>query len=325
MVQQGAEQKGAGLGEDDYTALPAPLARAIATSFRGIFHFSFGPSEIGSDAMLGRARREMERRQPTLHDILRLKRLVETRSRPTSKRRRLGHGLELVDAPDTEATATLVHHGENLFSFMESHSALMNTLAHAGVLEFTPRGAAAAMRYADFVVIRQYSARCRVACARALSSGVSEAETLALFKTTDRAFREKWIELIRGDPELQCYTTAITTTLTSMEPLWQWENGDLHRRSSPNGPRESTPERKRSAPGGEEAVTPAKAPRTAKTATAKGKEVDLCKHWNDPRGCATPCSRNKTHACDVLVTKDRACGQNHRRGQHTGPVFGYVN
>ena len=78
-----------------------------------------------------------------------------------------------------------------------------------------------------------------MACARAVSSGVSESETLSLFKTTDRSFREKWIELIRADPELQCYTAATTQTPTSMEPLWQWENGDLHRRSAPNGRRES--------------------------------------------------------------------------------------
>ncbi len=66
----------------------------------------------------------------------------------------------------------------------------------------------------------------------------------------------------------------------------------------------------------------AKRPFTSETAN-DGKTL-LCKEWNDARGCPEPCSKKRRHGCDVLVAKDIVCEQSHTRGQHTGPVFGYL-
>ena len=46
----------------------------------------------------------------------------------------------------------------------------------------------------------------------------------------------------------------------------------------------------------------------------KGQEI--CKAWNDARGCTSPCPRGKIHVCDVLVD-GRVCGKSgHARWGH---------
>ena len=54
----------------------------------------------------------------------------------------------------------------------------------------------------------------------------------------------------------------------------------------------------------------------------------ICKAWCDNRngkGCQNPCPKKEKHNyCDVLISQNKACGQDHIRAQHTGPIYGYV-
>ena len=54
----------------------------------------------------------------------------------------------------------------------------------------------------------------------------------------------------------------------------------------------------------------------------------ICKAWCDNRngkGCQNPCPKKEKHNyCDVLISQNQACGENHVRANHTGPIYGYV-
>ena len=321
-VQAAAAQKGSGHAEEDFSPLPPPVARAITTTFRASYGFIFGPSELGSDSGLGRIRREMEKRLPTLHDLFRFRRLVETQSKPPPKRQKLAGDLELVSGAASEDAPGLVS-GGGLFLTLATHEVLLNTIAHAGVLEFTPTGAAAPIRYADYAQTRAYVARGRLAVARALSNGLSEDMALRHFLTTDRSFREKWVELIRSDPLANSYTSAISATLLSLEPLWLWENGEP--RAPPQGGASPVKpgEPPDSALASDSGAAQIRVPKTGKTLN-DGRTL-LCKAYNDQRGCSTPGCK-KPHACDVLVSSNKICGlKDHNWASHAPrPVFGWV-
>lgn len=52
--------------------------------------------------------------------------------------------------------------------------------------------------------------------------------------------------------------------------------------------------------------------------------VELCKRWNDARGCTkTPCPKGKAHACDVLLVTGLVCAStSHSRNEHDPGVHG---
>ena len=51
----------------------------------------------------------------------------------------------------------------------------------------------------------------------------------------------------------------------------------------------------------------------------------LCKKWNDGRGCVADSHCKKSHVCDVLINPQAICGaSNHTRYDHDGPVFGWL-
>ena len=52
----------------------------------------------------------------------------------------------------------------------------------------------------------------------------------------------------------------------------------------------------------------------------KGKEV--CKKFNDQRGCSRSCPDNRLHSCDALNQQGQVCGStSHSRKNHPNPRF----
>ena len=55
-------------------------------------------------------------------------------------------------------------------------------------------------------------------------------------------------------------------------------------------------------------------------------KVEVCKLWNDPRGCGnggTHCVKGRLHACDVKLASGGACGQTtHNRVNHSDKSHG---
>ena len=82
VIKLALDQRSTGHGEEDYAPLPPATARAIASTFLVAFGSNFLPSEIGPDPLVGRSRREMEKKLPTVFPLEQLRRLVETQSKP---------------------------------------------------------------------------------------------------------------------------------------------------------------------------------------------------------------------------------------------------
>ena len=180
--------------------------------------------------------------------------------------------------------------------------------------------------------------------ARALATGIDQRQVSLLFLSTDLKFREKWVELIRAAPTKECYTTVIQTTLTTLEPIWNWENPSLQRAgytSQGNGqaPLEGqeganmfgTPPKGSQASSSHQQQLQKASPGNRPVMTAKytnDGQHKICKQWCDHRngkGCPDPCPRKEKHNyCDVLISQNQACGENHVRANHTGPIYGYV-
>jgi hypothetical protein len=74
---------------------------------------------------------------------------------------------------------------------------------------------------------------------------------------------------------------------------------------------------------------PAGAPVQAKgkiaTVLLTKNQKEICKHFNDPRGCPGPaCKRGKVHCCDVelLATPGKGCEKKHKRSEHDEAAHG---
>ena len=159
------ENKNIGSADDDYTPLPPATHKLLITTFEARFGFQFQPSEIGSDALVGRQRREMERKQPTIYDDSKVRRLVEVQFRPQAKKQKLAQDVTLTTGAKPDDLPGLVTGGD-LFNVLESNSVLMNTMAHAGTLEFTtPAGDT--ILYCDYREVRKCGSRapCSGPCA----------------------------------------------------------------------------------------------------------------------------------------------------------------
>ena len=57
-----------------------------------------------------------------------------------------------------------------------------------------------------------------------------------------------------------------------------------------------------------------------KTASKDKWGQDICKGYNDKRGCPDSWTCRKANVCDVMMANGKACGSyNHNRTSHTGP------
>ena len=62
----------------------------------------------------------------------------------------------------------------------------------------------------------------------------------------------------------------------------------------------------------------------AATSTHTTAGVQICKSWNDSRGCSKPCSQGRVHCCDIVLLKSGAvCGRSdHNRRAHNPMTHG---
>ena len=64
---------------------------------------------------------------------------------------------------------------------------------------------------------------------------------------------------------------------------------------------------------------------TPKTGKSDAFGHQLCKKWNDGRGCVASSHCDKSHVCDVMVSENAICGHTtHSRYEHDGEVFGWL-
>ncbi|CAE8723016.1 unnamed protein product [Polarella glacialis] len=246
-----------------------------------------------ADSLLGRIYREFQRNTPTVISIKKVKSLLIA-SRPSSERKVNSGGnvkLHLSDGvADGLSITSCVGYYWRLRILGYAHSIVGQYKASSMQTQ------GAQVVYASLSVNMDYADLCLKR-----SQVWQGVEPLSWLRTKDEATRGRQVELMRmGWPQGE----ALQKALTKMELQWTV------------GPVASQTKRavNESAGGGreEEGESPAKKVRTATTFQS----AELCKKWNDQRGCPGEKECGKTHRCDIIKADGNTCGLALRRSAH---------
>lgn len=156
---------------------------------------------------------------------------------------------------------------------------------------------------------------------------------MAWIQAVEEEMRARAIELVRG-VQKELWGNALLQSLKDCSHRWAETRTSFNPRASaarpqlPGTPPPLVPPR---APGQPPASTP---PPPAvpglpsrnkwRTGIALANGAQVCKRWNDPRGCSKACPNGKAHVCDVVVASTgRLCARkDHTRAKHDAAKHG---
>ena len=326
--------------------IEAPLTQAtqreLETVFLSFYSFLRIPADrIVSDALLGRFKREFDRRQPSVLPL----RLIKTRARTSyslgPKRRKVSEHATLIfhdnhDEDTFQATS--------VFEFFTSLEILVYSWSVAGC--FDVDWGQAKVKYFHFSHGQDYlwSMKERF---MDLAPGYAEASLLRYLECVEEDFRGRAIEIARENGGSCPFGVALLRSQSDLQGTWERRQGLLALQRREVGKVPQTRDRKGNGKGkrGKTNVKvatevpqsgalqdvkplrlrePERRPvsgdhdRRDKWATCTHLDrKNICKAWNDGRGCKTPCVRRFVHACDIRLAEGRACGsKDHRRVDH---------
>lgn len=332
LISRGVKRGMEGLSEEALDdPLPHPVQTLMEKEFTDHYHFELEPRFQGSDSLVGRLKREADKRSPSMFSVTRVRSLAHANKVGDPKRHRLAESL-LLELDDPHALLD-DSSADRLRTRLYQYTVLANTWALTGCcLVDTPTGKVAfctwpeAIRYVQ--MLRDKSEH--------LIDKYSESSVVSYLLRTEEDLRAKAIELARKKTDPISWGQALERVAKDYSHLWQ-DNKDALRgsrptkeRDPPKGGREQgrdrrdtrrrTPEPRRQPP---PPATPEKRPRVDKlTATHLGK-IPLCKPWNDSRGCQKVCPKGDVHGCDILLDSGKACGsKDHTRQQHDSGKHG---
>ncbi|CAE8593271.1 unnamed protein product, partial [Polarella glacialis] len=280
----------AGQGAEDMDEpLDASTQDSLLKQFAATYSQNLAAWLHPADSLLGRIYREFQRNTPTVISIKKVKSLPIA-SRPSSEREvNLGGNVKLHlsdGVADGLSIASCVDYYWGLRILGYAHSIVGQYKASSMQ---TP---GAQVVYAPLSVNMDYADLCLKR-----SQVWQGAEPLSWLRTKDEATRGRQVELMRmGWPQGE----ALQKALTEMD--LQWRVGPV--------PSQTKRIANESVGGGheEEGESPAKNVRTAVTFQSQ----ELCKKWNDQRGCPGEKECGKSHRCDVIKADGNTCGSKSR-------------
>ena len=281
-----------------------------------------------SDSLLGRVRREFDRRTPTPFPVTRVRSLAATQKGAPTKHRKLADNLSITiggpgDDEDGES-------GGGLYAWLSSLEVLCNTWSIAGVfdVEVGGHGSGVKARFCHWAQACEYLLEVSERAHEQLRFHTEES-VLAWVTAVEHEIRNRAIELVRG-VEQEVWGKALLAALKDKSFRWSEMKDVLVPRRAPpgnfGGPGTPKPSQaaSSSSASGPPGVTPkaaaaAKVPpkRQWHTAGQTSRGVKICKLFNDQRGCAQNCPKGHAHVCDVqLASTKAACGskQHNRKG-----------
>ena len=322
---------------DPDTPLDPDLQQQLETCFRKTYDWPrILARQMGSDSLLGRVRREFEKRQPSMLAVMRVRSLARSQRGHAPKTSRLSEHVHLTLGPD------YADEGEpgvaNLYTFLTNLQVLANTWAVAGCFEADvgPAGATTKARFAHWADTSEYQLRVAEEAHQRLVAH-SEASVLHYVTVVEEELRVRAIELVRGTSQA-AWGEALLRVVSESSHLWQDRKELLLPRRSfnpppagapvpPKAPGTQKPPAIQPPPGRFDAKVPPKAPpagqapgrkRWATSKTTSGNWV-ICKKFNDGRGCSNrACPDGYAHVCDViLASSQRPCqAKDHNRAAH---------
>ena len=138
----------------------------------------------------------------------------------------------------------------------------------------------------------------------------------------EELFRLKTIQLVRGNDDIP-WGTALMKVVKEEAYEWEHHRGLLQPvrgpvRLSPNGDLPRSEPQKRpypqpsAAPQGKKGKSKGKgdkteAKRTWKVSTYGDDNIEICRRFNDNRGCKGVCPQGHAHACNVVLKSGKVC------------------
>ena len=322
--------------------LQPELQRSMEKTFSDSYRWKLSAEDRGCDSLLGRCRREFERRTVTMFSVMKVKSLAYSHQSQPAKRFKMGDGLEIV-APDEASPAGRPRvKPSSVHEYFIQFRVLVNTWAIAGAYEVTYEntpGQPSTTFFAEWQAVIDYL-RVFEDKAWEVMEAYADQDVLHYVLSTEEFMRSKAIELSRQHDHLP-WGEALRRALREYSSKWIDAREIL--RSVPRRKGVATPGAPPAHPagllqgGGKQGNKGTNqgggkgGDKGGGKSTGKGKGAlaptnssgkEFCKSYNNRQGCSTPCVQGKLHACDVMLVKGNACGAPHKRSEHDATKHG---
>ena len=324
--------------------LDAEVQRNILATFRKMYKWNSIPAkQMGDDFLIGRVRREFERRQPSMWAVNKVRTLAHSRRSVPAKKQRIGSRLSIqVDGHESDddgvdpANDTM----PELFQYLTQLQILCLVWAIAGCFSVDHNG-----EKREYVTWPEACAYFHVFQSRAfkLLGSHTTGVTLRYISTIEEHMRTQAIDLARSE-DVVPWGLALSTALKDESDIWN-ERKDLLRGAGAGGSQQSQRPPVQTAlgnggsnndaaadsgkgrgknsqsSGSQQQSLPSR--KKWKTQTLNSRNQKFCKAFNDKRGCERNCPRGECHACDIQLATGRACeSKTHNRNTHDAASHG---
>ena len=315
------------------------------------YSFELEPKYQPSNSMLGRIKREFDKRQPTIFNIHKVRTVYNTNKTQEAKKRKLATGVlvqfeEDAYMEDDQVTSRLRH----LFAKFD---VLGLAWSLAGLFDFRYDGKD--VLFCHWQEAQQYIRNLREKVEH-LTDTFSEDSVTYYFLTCEEQVRGYVVEYVRQSRDPLPWGMALSRAFKENKDVWVDHRSLLRTKSGGSAPSASLqdktqlpvaapvqasslqshrapqgnissplrPNKNKSSSKGSGKGSPrqqSKGPTSTtapQTATHTNSGIAVCKRYNDSRGCKKPCPDGKSHVCDLILAKNnQMCGRgDHNRRGH---------
>ena len=327
-----------GIAEEDLEGpLSTPVQQSVERTFVKYYKFPVDPTKFGYDGLLGRIQREFVRQQPTMISVMKVRTVATCQKSTPGKRTRLADKLLLVDEQDVTLVGDPSEHRLRFRLFQ--YRVLCDTWALAGCFVY-PDTAKPDDMYCHWVETQAYHGLLTDRANDLLDHYYEDSITNYIIQTED-AIRGYALMAARDRNDPKAWGRSLLEAAHSHAQLWQDNKHLLrilpgHSASagpsmSPmgKGTRANVGTQKAAQGGGQTGfaqVFPPSQPRATprpqqsgttssgnglgkggkggaqvKTCSETKSGLQICKRFNDVRGCDAQCPHGKVHCCDVAI------------------------
>ena len=299
---------------------------------------------VGCDTLLGRVQREFLRRTPTVFRISRVRTRAQSAVSTSAKRQKISDQMSIhFNSGEPEERRI-----SGVLEFLRQLRVFGNTWAMAGNFFVTWQGKE--VLYCHWGHVTEYITELEGRVLE-LRHSYTDSSVCSWLAAVEEDFRAKAVELARAPDGPAPWGLALLDAVRELHSKWDQRRDFLvlvgaasrvpqppgssgvprvKREHVPKGPSKGTGKRGRKS----DLARPVSPPRddplrlndgtgargSWKHATMWGRK-QLCKSWNDQRGCSGKCGRE--HRCDVVLSNNEPCGsKDHRRLQHDPRTHG---
>ena len=220
-IARGVKRTAEGLEDEN---LDAPLAseifKEVGKAFRTFYNWPDVPAErMGSDKLLGRTRKEFQRKEPSLIPMLKVKSLTTSQFEPQEKKTKLSATAVLTVLAGDEQQAE----APSLFQWLSCFDIMVNTWALAGCFDVTHD--ARPIKYCHWSQADQYKFEFQNKAFQ-LRQKHSEKAVFNYLCEVESSVRSKAIELARSTEGVP-WGPALLRSVKENSHLWQEKRGML--------------------------------------------------------------------------------------------------